>query len=84
MLIFYIIFGCLIFALSGLIIQFNRLAIYRRRIIRNLADSQQKNKQQCDQHNNQQSPFVLSKKQEQQIKQCFLKGTKIKQCIERL
>jgi len=46
MLIFYIIFGCLIFALSGLIIQFNRLAIYRRRIIRNLADSQQKNKQQ--------------------------------------
>lgn len=72
MLIFYIICGCLIFAVSGAIMQFNRLAIYRRRIIRHLAESHQK------------SPFVLSKKQEQQIKQCFLKGTKIQQCIEQL
>lgn len=84
MLIVYIIIGCLIFALTGLIIQFNRLALYRRRIIRHLADSEQTNKLHSDQHNSQQNPFVLSKKQEQQIKQCFLKGTKIKQCIEQL
>jgi len=80
MLIFYIICGCLIFAVSGLIMQFNRLAIYRRRIIKRLAD----NRQSSMQYSDQKSPFILSEKQEQQIKQCFLKGTKIQQCIEQL
>ena len=42
MLIFYIICGCLVFALSGLIMQFNRLAIYRRRIIRHFQHTQSK------------------------------------------
>lgn len=72
MLIFYIICGCLIFAISGLIFQFNRLAIYRRRILRHFAK------------NNQPKPFVLSANQEQQIKQCFLKGTSVQQCIDQL
>lgn len=80
MLIFYIICGCLVFAGSGVIMQFNRLAIYRRRIIRHLAES----RPSSTQHSNQNSPFILSKKQEQQIKKCFLKGTKIQQCIEQL
>ena len=72
MLIFYIVCGCIIFAISGLILQFNRLAIYRRRIIRHLANSSQV------------TPFILSASQEQQIKQCFLKGIPIQQCIEQL
>ena len=73
MLVFYIICGCLVFAISGLIMQFNRLAIYRRRIIRHFST-----------HTEQASPFVLSKAQEQTIKQCFLKGIKIQECIEKL
>jgi hypothetical protein len=72
MLIFYIICGCLIFAISGLIFQFNRLAIYRRRIVRHFAKKSQR------------TPFTLSEVQEQQIKQCFLKGTSIQQCIDKL
>lgn len=73
MLIFYIICGCLVFAISGLIMQFNRLAIYRRRIIRHLSGLQ-----------TQTSTVVLSKAQEQTIKQCFLKGIKIQECFEKL
>jgi hypothetical protein len=72
MLIFYIICGCFVFAISGLIMQYNRLAIYRRRIIRHFANSTQ------------QIPYILSESQEQQIKQCFLKGISIQQCIEQL
>ena len=72
MLIFYIICACLIFVISGLIFHFNRLAIYRRRIIRHFSN-------QVDY-----SPFVLSQKQEKQIKQCFLKAMSIQQCIEKL
>lgn len=72
MLIFYIICGCIVFAISGVIMQYNRLAIYRRRIIRH-----------CSAHS-QQTPFILSTSQEQHIKQCFLKGLPIQQCIEQL
>ncbi|TEW54145.1 hypothetical protein E2R68_09710 [Psychromonas sp. RZ22] len=72
MLIFYIICGVMVFAISGLIFQYNRLAIYRRRIIRHLATTKQ------------QTPFVLTQAQEQQIKQCFLKGVSIQQCINQI
>lgn len=72
MLFFYIICGCLVFAVSGLIMHFNRLAIYRRRIIRHFSAMTTK------------TPFVLSDNQEQQIKQCFLKGTSIQKCIDQL
>ena len=72
MLFFYIICGCLVFAASGLIMHFNRLAIYRRRIIRHFSAMTTK------------APFVLSDNQEQQIKQCFLKGTSIQKCIDQL
>ncbi|PKG37572.1 hypothetical protein [Psychromonas sp. Urea-02u-13] len=72
MLIFYIICGCFIFAASGVIMQYNRLAIYRRRIIRHFAKSSQ------------QKPFILSESQEQHIKQCFLKGISIQHCIEQI
>lgn len=72
MLVFYIIFGCLIFALSGLVMHLNRLAIYRRRIIRHFSNQVHY------------SPFVLSKYQEAQIKQCFFKGKSIQNCIDQL
>jgi hypothetical protein len=72
MLIFYIICGCFIFAASGVIMQYNRLAIYRRRIIRHFAKSSQQN------------PFIFSESQEQKIKQCFLKGLTMQQCIDQL
>lgn len=72
MVIFYIICSCLVFALSGLIMQFNRYAIYRRRIIRHFAA--------------QHTPklFTLSKTQEKKIKSCFLQGVSIQECIEQL
>ena len=72
MLFLYIICACFVFALSGLIMQFNRLAIYRRRIIRHFSAMSSK------------TLFVPSNNQEQQIKQCFLKGTSIQKCIEQL
>ena len=71
MLIFYVICGFLIFVLSGLIMHFNRLAIYRRRIIRHFQTKQN-------------VTFILSKEQEKTIKQCFLEGLKTEACIERL
>ncbi|MEJ6080665.1 hypothetical protein MT391_19355 [Vibrio sp. 1-Bac 57] len=80
MLIFYIICGCLIFAISGFIVQYNRLAIYRRRIIRNLANQSSLTKSERPP----QTPIILSDHQEQQIKQCFLKGVSIPQCIKQL
>lgn len=72
MMIFYIICGCLIFALSGIVMQFNRRAIYRRRIIRHFAA--------------QSAPklFTLSKTQEEKIKTCFLQGVSIQKCIDQL
>jgi len=76
MIIFYIICGCITFAAAGVIMQFNRLAIYRRRIIRHFTT--------LPQYSTQETPFVLSKTQEKQIKQCFLKGIKIQQCIDQL
>lgn len=72
MLIFYIICSCLVFLISTVIFQFNRLAIYRRRIIRHLAKQSQHN------------PFILNDQQEQQIKQHFLRGDSIKTCIHQL
>ena len=72
MLIFYIICGVLVFAGSGLFMHINRLAIYRRRVIRQLsADSKQ-------------TPFILSEAQEQKIKQCFLKGLSTDECYAQL
>ena len=72
MLIFYIICGVLVFAGSGLFMHINRLAIYRRRIIRKLAV------------NSKQTPFKLSEPQEQKIKQSFLKGLSVNECIKEL
>ncbi|WP_025563104.1 hypothetical protein [Psychromonas sp. SP041] len=72
MLIFYIICGVLVFAGSGLFMHINRLAIYRRRIIRQLAT------------NSKQMPFILSESQEQKIKQSFLKGLSVKECQKEL
>jgi len=72
MLIFYIVCGVLVFAISGLLFQLNRLAIYRRRIIRHYCALSE------------QPPFILSASQEQQIKHCFLQGISIQKCIERL
>jgi len=66
----------MIFALAGVLMQFNRLAIYRRRIIRHFAT--------LPQYSSQETPFVLSKTQEKKVRQCFLKGIKIQQCIEQL
>ena len=71
MLIFYIICGFSIFVLSGLIMHFNRLAIYRRRIIRHFQTKQN-------------IVFILSKDQESIIRQCFLEALKIEVCIGRL
>lgn len=65
MLFFYIICACLIFAVSGLIFHFNRLAIYRRRIIRHFSNQVGY------------SPFILTKQQEAYIKQSFLKQESI-------
>lgn len=76
MLIFYIICGCAVFGVSGVIMQFNRLAIYRRRIIRHFTATPA--------YQDQLAPFILSKEQEEQIKQCFLQATPIKECIEML
>jgi len=76
MLIFYIVCGCVVFAVSGLIMHINRRAIYRRRIIRHLAATQQNPAKQM--------PFVLTETQEQQIKQCFLEGISIQECIDKL
>lgn len=76
MLIFYIVCGCIVFALSGMIMHINRRAIYRRRIIRHLAATQQNSPKKI--------PFVLTAAQEQQIKQCFLKGISIQECIDKL
>lgn len=72
MLIFYVICAVLIFTASGFIMQVNRLAIYRRRIIRHFAQL------------NQQSPFILSLDQEKKIKHCFLAGMSIQKCIDQL
>ncbi|WP_413699439.1 hypothetical protein ACLKMH_18555 [Psychromonas sp. KJ10-10] len=72
MLFFYIICGCLIFALSGFVFHINRLAIYRRRIIRHFS-------KQTDY-----SPFMLTKGQEAHIKQCFFKGDSVQSCIDTL
>jgi len=76
MLIFYIICGCITFAGACVLMQLNRLAIYRRRIIRHFAA--------LPQYSAPSPPFVLSTKQEKKIKQCFLKGIKIQQCIDQL
>jgi hypothetical protein len=70
MLFFYVICGCLIFVASGLIMHFNRLAIYRRRIIRHFSN-------QVDY-----TPFILLKHQEVTIKQCFTNGKSIQHCID--
>jgi hypothetical protein len=72
MLVFYIICGVLVFAGSGLFMHINRLATYRRRIIRKLAS------------NSEQTPFILSEAQEQKIKKCFLKGLSIDECCAQL
>lgn len=80
MLIFYIVCGCVVFAISGVIMHINRRASYRRRIIRHFVAIQQ-NKQQS---NAQPPPFVLTEAQEQQIKQCFLKGLSTQECIDKL
>ena len=72
MLVFYIICGCLLFALSGLLMQFNRRAIYRRRIIRHFAAQTHP------------EVFILSQAQEEKINQCFLKRVSIQECIEQL
>lgn len=69
MLLFYVICGVLIFAVSGLLLQFNRFAIYRRRIIRHFANTTK-------------HTFILSKSQEKHIKRCFYKGVSIQICIE--
>jgi len=76
MFIFYIICACITFAIAGVVMQFNRLALYRRRIIRHFNT--------MPQHQAPNPPFVLSEKQEKQLKQCFLKGINIQECIEQL
>ena len=73
MLLFYILAGCAVFIIAGSIMHFNRLAIYRRRIIRHYS-------QQPDQA----SPFILSDVQEKTIKQSFQTGLSLQQCIEKL
>ncbi|MDN2664803.1 hypothetical protein [Psychromonas sp. 14N.309.X.WAT.B.A12] len=72
MLIFYIVCGVVVFALSSFLFHRNRLAIYRRRIIRDISESSQK------------SPFMLSTQQEQKIKQCFLNGVTREECVNLL
>lgn len=72
MLIFYIVCGCLVFFISALVLQFNRLAIYRRRIIVHFSKQAQH------------KPFILNDQQEQQIKQHFLRGDSIQICINKL
>lgn len=72
MLFFYIVTGVLFFAVAGVLMHTNRLATYRRRIIRELAkDTEQK-------------PFVLSEAQEKKIKQCFLNSVSREDCIKQL
>jgi len=72
MLIFYIICGVVVFALSSFLFYRNRLAIYRRRIIRDISESTQ------------QKPIILSNPQEQKIKQCFLNGVTREDCVNLL
>lgn len=72
MLIFYIICGAAVFALSSFLFFRNRLAIYRRRIIQALAEKTG------------QKPYILSKLQEQKIKQCFLEGLSLQECTKQL
>jgi len=72
MLIFYIICGAVVFALSSYLFHRNRLAIYRRRIIRHLSDKAE------------QKPYRLSDVQESKIKQDFLNGLNYKECITEL
>jgi hypothetical protein len=72
MLIFYIICGATVFALSSYLFHRNRLAIYRRRIIRHLSD------------NTKQKPYHLSAEQESKIKQNFLNGLSYQACITEL
>ena len=76
MLIFYIVCGCVVFAVSGVILHVNRMAIYRRRIIRHFAN--------LPEHSEKGVPFVLTEAQEKRIKQCFLNGDAIQLCIDRL
>jgi len=72
MLIFYIICGVVVFGLSSFLFHRNRLAIYRRRIIRDLSESSQ------------QKPYVLTTPQEQKIKQCLLNGVTREECVSLL
>lgn len=70
MLIFYIIVGCLVIAIGSLILQFNRLALYRRRIIAHLSEPNQ--------------PYKLTEQQERLIKHCFSNGDSLQLCIKRI
>jgi hypothetical protein len=72
MLIFYIICGVVVFALSSFLYYRNRLALYRRRVIRQLSNKSE------------QQPFRLSATQESTIKQCFLSGFSYENCIKEL
>ncbi|RBW44024.1 hypothetical protein DS885_11975 [Psychromonas sp. B3M02] len=72
MLIFYIVCGVVVFGLSSFLFHRNRKAVYRRRIIRDLSKETQ------------QSPYLLSPEQEQQIKQCFLNGVTREECVRLL
>jgi len=72
MIIFYIVCGLFVFVSSGLFMHMNRLATYRRRVVRYLAS------------NRKQTPFILSETQEQKIKECFSRGFNIDECFEQL
>lgn len=72
MIVFYIICGLLLFAISGFLMQITRLSTYRRRIIRTLSD------------NNSTTPFVLNKAQEKVIKHCFLNRESTADCIKQV
>lgn len=72
MLIFYIICGVVVFALSSFLFHRNRVAIYRRRIIRDLGSRSQ------------QKPFILTTQQEKKIKQCFFNGVAQDECVRLL
>lgn len=69
MLLFYIVCGCLLFIVSGFMMQVNRLAIYRRRIIRHFANTTK-------------HVFILSDSQEKHIKRCFSQGVSMQKCID--
>jgi len=72
MLIFYIVCGVIVFGLSSFLFHRNRLAVYRRRIIRDISESKQQN------------PVILSTPQEQKIKQCFLNEVTREECVSLL